>query len=224
MPKLTLGYRRPDGLGELSASYRFLFSQGSDANAQFGAGGYGSSRVQLHVLDLDYTLSDLFPNDLKFVPRQIRLTGGVRVAGVYDKASVSGGNLLGQYASNTFAGAGPRFAIESLYPIDSHRWTYFAKFDAAGLIGTDWQSFSQTVAGPGSTVTSASATSPGATVAVPVIGLRTGVHWLPDWGNGRVKMSAGFQWERWFFLGTNTTDSYNELTLLGPYLRGETTF
>jgi hypothetical protein len=223
MPKLTLGYRRPDGLGELSASYRFLFSQGSDANSQFGAGGYGSSRLQLHVLDLDYTLSDLFPSDLCFVPRQFRLTGGVRVAGVNDKTSVSGGALLGQSASNTFVGAGPRFALESLYPIASNRWTIFAKADASGMIGNDWQSFTQAVGSPNSMIISASATSPRSTVGVPAIGLRTGVNWLPDSANGSVKMSAGFQWERWFFLGTDS-GSYNELTILGPFVRGEMTF
>ena len=224
MPKLTLGYRQPDGLGELSASYRFLFSQGSGANSQFGAGGYGSSRLQLHVLDLDYSLSDLFPNDLCFVPRQIRITGGVRIAGVYDKASASGGALLGQSASNTFVGAGPRFALEALQPLVSNHWILFTKFEGAGVIGSDWQSFSQTVSGPNSLITSASATSPRATVAVPVIGLQAGLKWFPDWGQGRVKMSTGFQWERWFFLGTDTTNSYNELTLLGPFLRGEVAF
>lgn len=225
MPKLTLGYRRPEGLGDLSASYRFLYSQGNDTISPFGTApsGSGASRLQLHVLDLDYTLSDLFPSDLCFVPRQIRLTGGVRVAGVYNKTSVSGANVLGQSASNTFVGAGPRIALESLYPISSNGWTIFAKADAAGLFGTDRQSFTQTTSGPASVITSASATSPGSTVGVPSVGFRSGVNWLPDWGNGGVKLSAGFQWERWFFLGTSS-DSYNELTIFGPFVQGEMTF
>ena len=225
MPKLTVGYRRPEGLGDLSASYRFLYSQGNQAISPFGTSpsGSGVSRLQLHVLDLDYTLSDLFPSDLFLVPRQVRLTGGVRVAGAYNKSSVSGGNILGQSASNTFVGAGPRFALESLYPISSTGWTIFAKVDAAGMIGTDRQSFSQTISGPSSSIISASATSPGSTVGVPSVGLRSGVNWLPDWGNGGVKMSAGFQWERWFFLGTGS-DSYNELTILGPFVQGEMMF
>jgi hypothetical protein len=225
MPKFTLGYRRPEGLGDLSASYRFLSSQGSDTISPFGTAGSGSvsSRLQLHVLDLDCTFSDLFPSELCFVPRQIRLTGGVRVAGVNNKTSISGGNILGQSASNTFVGAGPRFALESLFPIASNRWTIFAKAEAAGMVGNDWQSFNQTVSGPNSTITSASAISPRSTVGVPVVGLRTGVNWLPDWGNGGVKISAGFQWERWFFLGTGS-DSNNELTILGPFVQGEMAF
>src|SRR5262249_21153696 len=109
MPQFTLGYRQPEGWGELSVSYRFLITQGDGTNSQFnGTGGTVSSRLQVHVLDLNYTLADLFPNDLWLVPRQIQLTGGVRVAGVDDKTSASGGTILNQSASNTFIGAGPR--------------------------------------------------------------------------------------------------------------------
>lgn len=224
MPKFTLGYRRPEGLGDLSISYRFLLSQGSTSIPQISGGGTGSgsSNLQLHVMDLDYSLSDLFPNDLWLVPRQMRLTGGVRVAGIQDKTFNSGGSILGQSASNTFVGAGPRFALESLYPLSTHRWTIFSKFEAAGVIGNDRQSFSQSVTGPNNVITSGSASN-SVTVGVPVIGLKAGLNWLPDWGGGNVKMSAGYQWERWFFLGTDTT-SNNELTIQGPFVRGEVAF
>ena len=223
MPQFTVGYRRPEGTGELSASYRFLITQGDGTNSQFnGVGGNVSSRLQLHVLDLDYTLSDLFPNDLWLVPRQFRLTGGVRVAGIDDKTSASGGNIQIQSASNTFIGAGPRFALESLYPISNSggAWTLFGKVDAAGIVGSDRQTFNQTTTGLGGATASASSSS---TVAVPVVGLRTGVNWLPEWGSGCVKMSAGYQWERWYYLGTST-DSFNELTIQGPFVRGEVAF
>ena len=220
MPKFTLGYRRPEGWGDLSVSYRFLFSQGSTSIPQFSGGGtgIGSSNLQLHVMDLDYSLSDLFPNDLWLVPRQIRLTGGVRIAGIQDKATNSGGSILSQSATNTFVGAGPRFALEGLYPISSHRWALFSKFEGAGVIGNDRQTFSQSATG----ITSGSASN-SVTVGVPVIGLKAGLNWLPDWGGGNVKMSAGYQWERWFFLGTDTT-SNNELTIQGPFVRGEVAF
>lgn len=223
MPKITLGFRQPEGLGEFSASYRFLITQGSDVIPAAGGAalGSGSSSLQLHVLDLDYTLTDLFPTDLCFVPRQIRLTGGVRVAGIYDKASASGGTILGQSASNTFVGAGPRFALESLYPISRSRWTLFGKVDAAGIIGSDRQTFSQTTIGPGGA--SASASSNPSTVAVPVVGVRAGVNWLPAFGGGKVKLSTGFQCERWYYLGADTS-SFNELTILGPFFRGEVAF
>ena len=216
MPKFTLGYRLPEGRGELSASYRFLISQGdgSLANNQ----GTDSSRLQFHVLDLDYGLSDLFPNDLWLVPRQIRITAGVRVAGIDYKTSAMGVGNPGQTASNTFYGAGPRLSFETLYPIASSRWTLFGKLDTAGVIGTDRQTFTQSSGG----VTTTGVSNP-STTATPVLGLRAGVNWLPNWGGGNVKMSAGYQWERWYDLGIDTT-SYNELTILGPFLRGEVAF
>ncbi len=220
MPKFTLGYRRPEGLGELSASYRFLLAQGSGGIPQFAGGGTGngSTNLQLHVLDLDYSLSDLFPNDLWLVPRQTRLTAGVRVAGIHDKTSANGGAITNQSASNMFVGAGPRFALETFYPILTTRWTLFTKFDAAGLIGNDRQSFNQTVG-----AATVSASSGPSTVATEVVGLRTGLNWFPDWGSGNVKMSAGYQWERWFNVGTDSS-SYNELTIQGPFLQGEVAF
>ncbi len=224
MPKFTLGYRRPEGYGDLSVSYRFLLSQGSQSLPQFSGGGTGSgsSNLQLHVMDFDYNLSDLFPNDLWLMPRQIRLTAGARVAGIQDKATNSGGSILSQSATNRFVGAGPRLALESLYPISSHRWTLFSKFEGAGVIGVDRQSYSQSVSGSNNVITSGSASN-SVTVGVPVIGLKAGLNWLPDWGGGNVKMSAGYQWERWFFLGTDTT-SNNELTIQGPFVRGEVAF
>ncbi len=224
MPKFTLGYRRPEGYGDLSVSYRFLLSQGSQSLSQFSGGGTGSgsSNLQLHVMDFDYNLSDLFPNDLWLMPRQIRLTAGARVAGIQDKATNSGGSILSQSATNRFVGAGPRLALESLYPISSHRWTLFSKFEGAGVIGVDRQSYSQSVSGSNNVITSGSASN-SVTVGVPVIGLKAGLNWLPDWGGGNVKMSAGYQWERWFFLGTDTT-SNNELTIQGPFVRGEVAF
>ena len=222
MPQFTLGYRRPEGLGELSASYRFLFTQGDGTDSQFnGTGGNVSSRLQLHVLDLDYTLSDLFPNDLWLVPRHFRLTGGVRVAGIDDKTSASGGNIQNQSASNTFIGAGPRFALETFYPVtQSGRWEVFGKVDAAGIVGNDRQTFSQTTTGFGGASASASNSS---TTAVPVVGLRAGGNWYPDWGCRNVKLSAGYQFERWYYLGASS-DSYNELTIQGPFVRGEFAF
>jgi hypothetical protein len=217
MPKVTLGYRLPEGYGELSASYRFLLTQG-DGSIPSSNGANASSRLLQQVLDLDYALSDLFPNDLWLVPRQIRVSGGVRVASINYKTSASGGSIEGQSAQNTFYGAGPRFGLESLYPIGSSQWTLFGKFDGAGVIGSDRQTFSQTTGGV--TTTASSSLS---TIATPVLGLRAGVHWFPDWGSGNFKLSAGYQWERWYNLGTDSS-SFNELTIQGPFLRGEVAF
>jgi hypothetical protein len=224
MPTLTVGYRRPEGLGDLSASYRFLFSQGTDSISPIGGGsGTRSSNLQLHVVDLDCTFADLFPNDLWLVPRQTRLSAGIRVAGIRDRVSAQGGTIVGQTASNTFVGAGPHVAFETLYPIASNRFEIFTKFDGAGVIGADRQTFSQTIVNPGPTFVSGAASSATSAIATPVIGVRAGLNWYPAWGCGNVKMSAGYQWERWFNLGINSS-SYSELTIQGPFVRGEIAF
>lgn len=222
MPRFTVGYRQAEGLGEWSASYRFLISQGTANIAPF-AGGLGtvSSNLQFHVMDIDYTLTELLPHDLWLVPSQVRVTGGVRVAGTDSKSTASGGSIINQFASNTFAGAGPRFAMETTCPIACccGPFSYFARLDAAGIIGSDWQKFSQQLV----TDPLPAASSRQATIGVPVLELRAGMNWLPDWGSGNVKLSAGYQWERWFEVGSTTT-SFNELTIQGPYLRGEVAF
>jgi len=148
---------------------------------------------------------------LWLVPRQIRLTGGVRVAGIDNKSSAGGGTIVSQSASNTFVGAGPRIAMESLYPIMNTRWTLFTRADAAGTDWYDRQTFNQTAGG-----LSASGTDSSTVVLFLSWESRAGVHWLPEWGCGAVKFSGGYQWERWSHLGTSNS-SFNELTVQGPF-------
>ena len=223
MPTLTVGYRQPEGWGELSVSYRFLYATGAGSVSPFTGAATGNvdSRLQLHVLDFDYTQSDLFPTDLCFVPRQMRLTGGIRVAGIENKTSANGGTIANQTASNTFVGAGPKFGLETLHPVINDHWAFFMKGEAAGVIGSDHQSFSQTTTGLGGA--SAAASADPSIMVVPVINFRAGINWIPDWGCGNVKMSTGYQWERWYSLGTSAS-SFNELTIQGPFVRGELAF
>lgn len=222
MPTLSVGYRQPEGWGELSINYRFLYTSGNGSVSPFTGAPTGNvdSRLQLHVLDFDYTQSDIFPTDLCFVPRLLRLTGGIRVAGVENKTSANGGNIANQSSSNTFVGAGPKFGIETQHDLFNRQWALFLKGEAAGVIGSDQESFSQTTTGPGGASAAASNSS---IMAVPVLNFRTGFNWIPDWGCGSVKLSTGYQWERWYSVGTSA-NSFNELTLHGPFMRGELAF
>ena len=54
MPKIHVGYRRENGLGEIIASYRYVHSEVSSTLVNFDAAGAGqlNTRSQAHVLDL----------------------------------------------------------------------------------------------------------------------------------------------------------------------------
>src|SRR5438874_2062419 len=60
-PKLTLGYRLPESLGEFSLAYRFLGSEGRALLPGFDFDGSAApllSRLDTHVVDLDYATRD----------------------------------------------------------------------------------------------------------------------------------------------------------------------
>src|SRR5205823_2227184 len=61
-PRFEVGYRFGQGCGELLVSYRFLATDGRATLADFDffGGGFLKSRLDLHVIDLDYA-SEEFP-------------------------------------------------------------------------------------------------------------------------------------------------------------------
>src|SRR5207248_785559 len=56
-PRLEIGYRFPDALGELMLSYRLLATQGRSVFPEFDPAGIATlrSRLDTHVTFLDYT-------------------------------------------------------------------------------------------------------------------------------------------------------------------------
>ncbi len=72
MPRLDIGYRFEQGLGEFHAIFQCLTAQGTGTVANFDTAGAGTvtTRLNLNVLDLDYAYTEFNPGR---VPRIIPL-------------------------------------------------------------------------------------------------------------------------------------------------------
>ncbi|HEY3966936.1 MAG TPA: hypothetical protein VGM05_20405 [Planctomycetaceae bacterium] len=220
MPKIQLGYRRENGLGEFVASYRYVESDGSGTILHFDTAGAGSfnSRTQAHVLDLVYGFSDRTDDLPWFLPTIRRYSVGLRVASWIFDTTANGAQTLEERAGNVFIGGGPVLSYDWLWFTAVPGLTFDGGFDAAGVGGFNYQRFAETaIVGGG--INSARGRTDGSGTATPILGVWGGWAWAPNWGNGTLKFSAGYRWERWWNLPD--AGGQNELTLQGPYLRGE---
>ena len=107
-PRFELGYRFPDGFGDLSASYRFLTSEGTGTAVNADGAFDVRSRLDVNQLDFDYASARFSPGpfwDLKW-----RI--GARLADVFFDSRVGDG-IFEEQAGNNFFGAGPHFALEA---------------------------------------------------------------------------------------------------------------
>ncbi|HTI52282.1 MAG TPA: Lpg1974 family pore-forming outer membrane protein [Planctomycetaceae bacterium] len=227
MPRFQVGYRRENGLGEFSVSYRFVLSSGNGSIANFDAAGAGrlDTNLNVQVLDLDYGFTDYNEELPWWVPFVVTRSLGVRVAGVVSESNAYGQQILSEQAKNTFVGAGPRTRFDMLWPLSAgpvpRPVSFFGGFDLSGVVGPSNQRFYEQSVSGGSLLTATGRTG-GNTTGVATLGLQAGLSWVPEWRQNAARFSAGFQWERWWFLGGDNGNV--ELTLQGPFVRGELRF
>jgi hypothetical protein len=220
MPRIFAGYRLENGYGEVLVSYRFVQSEGSGAVMGFDAAGNGqlNSRITANVLDLDYGFTDPVYGLPWYLPQLVRRTMGVRVASAVFDTAVAGQQILQEKAGNVFVGAGPRVNFEGTWPTGIPQLAVIGGADVSGVIGVNYQRYAEQAI-VGGAVRSASARTAGDTTGIPILRVQAGLTWTPGCGDQNVRFSAGYQWERWWFI--NETDSIPDLTFMGPYVRGE---
>jgi hypothetical protein len=216
-PRLEVGYRLPQGTGELLVSYRLLATEGTGIVPNFdvgGAGGLLKSRLNLNVIDFDYAGHACFlgPNwDLQWKV-------GVRWASVfYDTRA--GGPFLVQYVKNDFIGAGPHlgFDLRRQFPeVPGLEW--FTQLESAAVIGDTRQRFEESL-GVGNTILVSGSTAARSTEVAPVINFQTGLSWTPNC-NHHLRFSGGYQLEYWWDLG-HAGSSRGELSDQGLFFRAE---
>ena len=221
MPKVFVGYRRENGLGEIIASYRFVQSEGSSTIPGFDAAGAGrlDSRITANVIDLDYGYTDPVEGYLPwYLPHLVRRTAGIRFASAVFDTTASGQQILQERSGNVFLGAGPRVNFEGTWPTGISELSFIGGVDASGVIGFNYQRYGeQALIGP--TLVSGSGRTDGTTTVTPILRVQAALSWVPAWGDESLRFSAGYQWERWWFL--TDTASVADLTLSGPFVRGE---
>ena len=213
-PRFELGYRLPEGGGDVRLGYRFLAASGSES----GLSGELKSRLDVSVFDLDYVSSEWLARDWSAPFRDLRLVAGVRLAASCLDSSARGEVIADRFSSH-FAGAGPHVGLEFSKWLPGCPLEIYTRADAAGLLGRTRQSFATRVRDENGNIFGAARRDDPQSNGAAAVSAAIGLAWRPDPG-GRFRAVLGYQFEQWWDLG-RTDDSNFELTVQGAFLRAE---
>ena len=105
-------------------------------------------------------------------------------------------------------------------PWPNRPWSLYARAEVSGLLGQTTQSFARTEILPGGGVASGALTVKNVSLGVPVLDASCGVRYVPQFGRRMWRITAGYLFEQWFYLGETST-SQAGVTLSGGFLRAE---
>jgi hypothetical protein len=230
-PRFEVGYRLPSGFGEFAVAYRFLTSEGT--GTVFGPDALAAvkSRLDINIVDLDYTSREFFTFQWPYCAMRWRF--GVRWADAFFDAravqpfaaAAAGTGIFETYASNNFWGVGPHAGLELARRWDSSGLALVGRVDGATLLGRLRQNFSETSTTVGANGPFlAGSTRQSVSQDVPIITAFLGLRWQPP-RYPSVGISAGYEYEYWWNVGRNSsTSSRGELSDQGILLRAEFNF
>jgi hypothetical protein len=228
-PRFEFGRRLPEGLGDISLSYRFLVTQGNSTMP--GPDGLSAltSRFDLNVIDLDYASREvsLWP----FCQMKWRI--GLRGAFLYFDSRASepfataaaGSGISQSRVTDSYGGVGPHVSLELWQRLGQSSWSVYGRFDGGTLLGQIQQGFyeTSTIAVPGGFLSAVTHEHDGQ--AVPMVIPQFGLHWKP------CKLPAceffmGYQYEHWWNVGRLSTSQFSrgEFSSNGIFVRGAFTF
>jgi hypothetical protein len=231
-PRFELGYRFPDGFGEVRLGYRFLESSGSNFLIFPDLGPASQSgRLDLNFIDLDYGTREfsLGPN------WEMRWAVGLRTAFAFLDSRVT---FLAPVTVTTAPfGTGPftrlsqaealgnwYIGAHGVFEVGRRLWTpeaiLFLRLEGAGMYGRVHQTFKETfVEAPGYTETSVRSG-----VGTPLLATQVGLSYdVPEWNHARFMI--GYQFEEWWQFGRGNNDlSFGALYDQGLFLRAEFNF
>jgi Legionella pneumophila major outer membrane protein precursor len=222
-PRIDLGYRLAEGLGEFMLSYRSLVSDGRAVLVDFDGPGFPGalkSRLNMNVVDLTYGSQECSLAPLW----DMQWRAGARFAAVYFDSRASDG-ILEQRASNNFVGAGPVASLDLARRFEAAPFfAVFGRLEGAALVGNVHQGFEETVdltsfGGPflGGAVNNSS------TQVVPVLAFQVGLSYSPPWACPDSRFSLGYDFQQWWSIG-NAGGSKADLTTNGVFFRAEFNF
>jgi hypothetical protein len=219
-PRVEVGYRLPEGCGEVLLAYRSLVTEGAGVLPGFdldGSDGFVASRLNVNIVDVDYASQEcaLGPH------WDMRWKAGARVAAVFFD-SVGFGQFLEQRASNNFVGAGPLVGLDLNRRLGICGLALFGRLEAAALIGDIHQSFEEQFIAPNNTLVGA-ASRVSQTQVVPDVHFQAGLTWSPGGFYRSLHFAGGYEIENWWYLG-QIGGSRAELTAQGIFLRAEWDF
>jgi hypothetical protein len=231
-PRFELGYRFPDGFGELRLSYRFLDASGSDTLIVGDLGPAAQKgRLDVNFIDLDFGTREfsLGPN------WEMRTAVGFRYATAYFDSQVTFlhpvtvqeapfGIAPFTRLSQTEAVGNRYIGAHGVLEVGRRLWipglTLFGRAEGAGLYGRVHQTFKETfLEPPGFTETRVTNG-----VGTPSLAAQAGLSYdVPGWNHCRFMI--GYQFEMWWQFGRGNNDlSFGTLDDQGIFLRGEINF
>jgi hypothetical protein len=231
-PRFELGYRFPDGFGELKLSYRFLDATGSDI-LTLGELGLASQkgRLDLNFVDLDFGTRQFSLGPLW----ELRTTIGMRYATAYFNSRVAFlkpvtlqefpfGTAPFTRLSQSEAVGNWYLGAHAVLELGRKLWlpelSLFSRLEGSGMYGRVHQTFKETfVEAPGFTETSVRSG-----VGTPLLATQVGVCYdVPNWNHCRFLI--GYQFEMWWQFGRGNNDlSSGTLDDQGLFLRTEINF
>jgi hypothetical protein len=231
-PRFELGYRFPNGFGELRLGYRFLDTSGSDT-ITVGELGPAAQKGRLAVNFFDF---DFGTRQFALGPDwEMRTAIGVRYATAYFDSQVTLLNPMSfqeapfgtgpftrlsqtEAVHNRYFGAHGAFEIGRKLSVPG--LTVFGRLEGAGMYGRVHQTFKETfVESPGFNqirVTNG--------VGTPMLATQVGLSYdVPRWNHCRFLI--GYQFEMWWQFGRGDNDlSFGTLDDQGLFLRAEFNF
>ncbi len=245
MPRVDLGYRFEQGLGELHASFQFLGNQGTQTINNFDTAGAGTvtSRLDVDILDLDYAFTEfnpgripcvnpvllipgrlglnLHPEDDPFPMFRMKWAFGARAANVFFDSRGTGQQILQERVTNNFVGGGMHASVDISKPLPRMpALAVYARFEASGLLGQETQSFTQTEILPGGGTANGSQRLPSFPMGVPVLDVYAGMSYVPRLFSNTLRVTGGYRLQQWWYLG-QTSSSEAGLFMQGFFIRGE---
>jgi hypothetical protein len=217
-PRIELGYRLPEGLGEFLLSYRYLETEGGDTALGFdvdGSDALRKSRLDMNVVDIDYG-----SREYSLGPRWgMKWKAGVRLATIYFD-SLTEGVLREERTSNNFYGGGPHVGLDLWRTFERMpALALFTRLEGATVIGQIHQAFEEVVINPDDSVSGGAAVVHH-TEAVPVLTVQAGLGYTRGGPGHWRRFSVGYEFEAWWYVG-QAGDSRADITTQGFFFRGE---
>ncbi len=218
-PRLELGHRLCEGLGEFVAAYRFLGSEGTGSGQGPDAPDFVRSRLFINALDLDYA-----SNELSICRWWMKWHLGMRAVDVFLEstadepvaAAAAGSGFSERRFRDHFWGVGMHATLDLERRIDERGFFVLARVDAATMLGRVTQSFTEVGTAPGTNVELHRSNA----AEVPVINASFGAGWRPP-RNQCLRLFLGYQFEYWWNVARVEEDAGTQIYDQGVLLRAD---
>jgi len=226
-PRLEMGYRMMNGLGEIQLGYRFLSTDGQDSTPAAPLGSTQKDRFSIQVFDLTYeswefslgphcTMRWLFGGRVSTLFYDARLN--------YLNAPADPGTVLGLAETNHFYGFGLFAGLDLSHQTPIPGLEMFGRAQVCDSYCRIKQTYSEQL------VPAADGTFPGFGgvrddngLGVPTADGQIGLSYtVPEWNHSRFLI--GYTYETWWQVGRNSGAARGQLDMQGLFLRAELNF